>query len=362
MLLGTGIDKTAKEQGKKPNQKILICSIIKEMKYLTKTDQNMDFKTFKIKHSTGYYWMNSKIADNQNFYDYFPLEAKKLFVIEGFPELEFKNIIDSETDGLSIGYKGSIDIKDIFTLAPFVEVLFIQCESIVNAHLMTNFKKLLFLSFTTTKSSESSFVLPEQLNTFICNWNNKYKIDYLTPNSLEYISIENTTKFDFLKLLIASPKLIKIDFKKCLLNECFNEIIALKSLRYLSLHKCKILDVNFYDTINTSLKYLYLSKIEFNTILFILKFKKIEILIIEDCNEIVSLESLVELKKLKGLWLAGNTKIIDGDFFWLDKLVNLENLFIRDFKHYTHRSTLMWNWNLFGTNNKFKLYEKKLHR
>jgi hypothetical protein len=319
----------------------------------------MDYKDkININQSYGYFWQSNKIAENCNFYDYKTQEPINLFVIEGFPEHDFKNYIDSDTDGLSIGYNGIVDIKNIFDFCPNVKVLYLKCESIQNADFFQYFEKLEYISFIGTKNANINFILPLQLKSFVCVWKNKYKIEILPENQLEYLSIEYGLTFEFEKLFKLSTNLLKIELFKCVLSSTLTSIANLNHLNYLSLTNCTMLDNDNNTQLNESLKYLYLSKTKFNDCFFS-QFYGLEVLIIEDCNEIESILFLKNLLKIRGLWISGNTKIIDGNFSFLEKLLNLQNLFIRDYKHYTYRSKIMWDWERFFSNNKAPLFEIK---
>jgi hypothetical protein len=122
------------------------------MKSLIKIDQNMDCK-IRINQSYGYFWNGNKTGENFNFYDYKTQEAKNLFVIEGYPECSFKNYIDSNTDGLSVGHIGVVDIQSIFTLCPDLRVLYLECESIRNADCFKHFEKLEYISCVSKKNA-----------------------------------------------------------------------------------------------------------------------------------------------------------------------------------------------------------------
>lgn len=329
------------------------------MKFQIKTDQNMDYKEqININQSSGYIWQSNKINENYNFYDYKPQEPLKLYVIEGFPEYNFKNYINPDIDGISIGYSGIIDIKDVFNLSPNIRVLFIDCDLIINADFFQYFNNIEFISFKGNKNEKVNFTLPIQLKSFVCVWKNKYQLNLSPENQLEYLSIENGMTFDFEQLFKVSPNLIKIELFKCNLTNCFCSIAKLKSLRYLSIANCKIIEDIDLNHRNETIKYLYISKTKISNCFF-RNYYGIEVLIIEDCGEIESVFFLKELLTIRGLWISGNTKIIDGDFSFIKELINLQNLFIRDYKHYTHKSKTMWNWKRFHIKNKELLFELK---
>jgi hypothetical protein len=155
--------------------------------------------------------------------------------------------------------------------------------------------------------------------------------------------------FNFNKLFKRSFNLIKVELLKCVLNNCLTDIANLRHLNYLSMASCTIVNDSNYTPPNKSLKYLYLSKTKFYGY-FISHCYGLEVLILENCNEIESISFINNLLNIRGLWISGNTKIIDGDLSPIEKLQNLQNLFIRDYKHYTHRSKIMWDWSRFSLN------------
>lgn len=332
------------------------------MKFQIKTDQNMDYKVKEyINQSCGYIWKSNKIKENYNFYDYESQESLELYVIEGFPESKFKEFINTNIEGISIGYNGAIDIKDVLNLCPNIRTMFLDCDMIINAEFFQYFNNLEYLSFIGNKNEKVNLILPLQLKSFVCIWKSKYQLNLLPDNKLEYLKIENGISFDFNQLLNLSPNLIKIELFKCVLINCLSLITKLNYLRYLSITNCKIIEDVDLRSINNSIKYLYLSKTKL-PYCFFRSYYGIEVLIIEDCGDIASVLFLKKILTIRGLWISGNTKIIDGDFSFLEALKNLQNLFIRDYKHYTHKSTKMWDWKRFHIINKELLFKVKSDR
>lgn len=308
----------------------------------------MDLIENEIKNINGsraYFWKSNKVAENFNFYDYQPKNAENHLIIEGSIERAFKQLINPEVKGLSVITSGNIDLSEVKELMPHAEVLYLQCESISQVEVLNTFVKLNTFSLTSSKNQTTSFHLPNQLKSFSCTWKDKFQfIDF--SNSLEFLFIEKAKEIDFKHLIKVSKNLIKLELVDCNLSGCINEIIDLKFLRYLSIVKCSELGSPTHA--NTSLKFLNLSKIKIIDIEWINKFSSLEILILEDCGDIISLRILGNVRTLRGVWLAGNTKSIDGDLTWLNDLSQLENLFIRDYPHYSHKSVSYWSWGKFG--------------
>jgi Leucine-rich repeat (LRR) protein len=305
-----------------------------------------------------YFWKSDKVAENSNFYDYQLPKAEYHLVIENSIEKDFKQLINSNVRGLSVGSSGNVNLNDVLELIPHIEILYIQCESISQVEALFQFEKLISFSLTSNKNQEVVFQLPLQLKVFSCTWKDKFQFaDF--PNSLEYLFIEKAKRLDVKSLINVSANLLRLEFIDSVLHNSMNEIINLKSLRYLSLHNCSELNTMSIEGINTSLQYMYLSKVKLSDIEWICKFVGLEVLILENCGNIDSLNALGGIKTLRGLWLSGNTKSNDGNLNWLNKLNKLENLFIRDYSHYNYKSIFQWSWKKFGSNQMSKLFEHK---
>lgn len=142
-----------------------------------------------INQSCGYIWKSNKIKDNYNFYDYESQESLELYVIEGFPESKFKEFINTNIEGISIGYNGAIDIKDVLNLCPNIRTMFLDCDMIINAEFFQYFNNLEYLSFIGNKNEKVNLILPSQLKSFVCIWKSKYQLNLLPDNKLEYLKI-----------------------------------------------------------------------------------------------------------------------------------------------------------------------------
>lgn len=321
----------------------------------------MDLMNTQINHINGsraYFWKNNKIAENLNFYDYQPKDVEFHLIIEGSIETVFKKLIKPEVKGLSVITSGNVDLTEVLELIPHVEVLYLQCVSISQVDVLNKFEKLNTFSLTSSKNQTVNFGLPNHLKSFSCTWKDKFQIiDF--SDSLEYLLIEKAKKIDFKRLIKESKSLIKLELIGCNLGGCIDEIIDLRFLRYLSLVNCYELGITYPKNLNTSLKYLNLSKVKIMDLEWINKFSLLDILILEDCGNINTMKILGQISTLRGLWLAGNTKSIDGDLTWLNNLRRLENLFIRDYPHYSHKSVSQWSWKKFGINPDSKLYTQK---
>jgi hypothetical protein len=311
-----------------------------------------------INGSRAYFWKSNKIEENLNFHDYQPKNVEFHLIIEGSIEGAFKQLIKPEVKGLSVITSGNIDLSEVKELIPHLEVLYLQCESISQVDVLNKFVKLNTFSLTSSKNQAVNFHLPNQLKSFSCTWKEKFQfIDF--SNSLEYLFIEKAKKIDFKNLIKESKSLIKLELIDCNLSSCIDEIFDLKFLRYLSLVKSSELGSTNQANLNTSLKYLNLSKVKLIDIEWISKFSSLDILILEDCGDIKTLNILGHVCSLRGVWLAGNTKSIDGDLTWLNNLSQLENLFIREYPHYSHKSVSHWSWGKFGKGYDSNLFTNK---
>lgn len=285
-----------------------------------------------------------KKGENFNFHDYtLPAVANHL-VIEGTWKEQFKVFASKDIRGLSIVSEGAeVDLSFLSEHFPATEVLYIQADTVSNTDRLTDLKKLIYISLTLRKNQSIRWNLPDSLKCFAATWRDKYRIESMPP-SLEYILLDKAKSFDFKNLLPELQSLVKLDLQDCVVGGG-DEFLKLPKLRYLALTKCS--DVKMSRISNHSIKYVNLSKVEMRDWSWLEGLKEVDILILEDCGTMPSLKGLAATPSLRGLWLAGKTKIDDGDFGFLSRLPRLQNLFIRDYPHYSHKSLVPWSWKRF---------------
>lgn len=322
----------------------------------------MDFNEKKIiyaNQSRAYFWSNTKNGENFNFYDYSFPGVEQHLVVEGPVEKSFSKLINSNVKGMSIVTTGDVGLNDVFELIPHVEVLFLQCNSISQAEFLSRFERLDFFSLSSIQNQVVRFFLPKQMKGFVSTWKDKFEFAEFS-SSLQYLSLEKAKKLDFALVFGQSKKLVKLELMECKLGDRFlDAIVTLGNLQYLSLVNCLRFEQAEIEGVNTSVRYIHLKKTKVSDLMWVERFPNLDILILEDCGEIDTIRPLEQARILRGLWLSGDSRIIDGNLNWLDSLPNLENLFIRDYPNYTHRSISPWNWKNFGSGQRSDLYYRK---
>ena len=298
-----------------------------------------------------------KKGENANFHDYPLPVVDSHLVIEGVWKEDFKVFASGNIRGVSIVSEGgNIDLSFLPEYFPGTEVLYIQGDAVTNAEVLPSLTKLIYVSLTLRKNQSIQWELPSSLKSFVATWRDKYEVSSL-PRALEYIFLEKAKTFDFKKVLPGLENLIKIELIDSVVRGG-DEILKRPKLRYLAMTKCS--DVKFSKIENNSLQYVNLEKVELADWSWLGGLKKADILILEDCGSIPSLKPLSDHPSLRGLWIAGKTKIEDGDLTVLDTLPGLQNLFIRDYPHYTHKSLIPWSWKRFQDQKSGEvLYKKK---
>lgn len=285
-----------------------------------------------------------KKSENYNFYDYHENLFEPHLTFEGLWDEKFIDNIDVVIESISIICNEEIDLSFFEKKLKNIKEINISCKSIQNAHSLSKLAKLENLSITTYKDSKVNFELPDSLKSFSINCFKHYTIKNL-PILLENLFIENfrsTNEFENLEEL---NNLRKIQLFNCSFVD-LNKIIKLDKLSYISLYKCKIEFKN--DSLkNSSIKYINFENVKLENVNWIDNLNEIDILILDNCGEINTLKNLENKKTLRGLSLDGKTKIIDGDFKFLETLTNLKNCSITSYKNYSHKSLLLWNWDNF---------------
>jgi len=331
------------------------------MKSQIKTEKIMDLIEKEIKGKNGsraYFWKTDKVAENWNFYDYKRVVLEPHLVIENSIENSFQELITPEVRSLSFGTNGNIDLKEVFELIPHLEIVYLRCESISNVDFLKKFNKLNTFSLTSYKNQSVNFQLPKQLKVFSCTWRSKFQLTE-SSDSLEELYLEKARNVDLNSIFKQSFKLVKIVLTDCNLCNSLDEMIGLKYLRYLMLTNCTELGISSHQTTNKSLKYLCFTKVYMESAEWIPDFLEIDILILESCGNIETMALLERMPNIRGLMLSGNTKLINGDLSWLNKLTQLKNLFIRDYPHYNYKSINPWNWRNFDNDNIINPYKYK---
>ena len=288
--------------------------------------------------------------ENFNFHDYVPKDVDQHLVIEGSWQKEFEVFSSSDiVRGISIVVdRGEIDLSFLH-LFPKIEVLLIRGGSLSSFEKIESLPELEYLSLSTDKNQTIKLLFPKKLKSFACTWKDKFHLDRL-PDSLEYLMLEKAKTFDFKGHLPFLQKLTKLELISCEVN-CGDEILELSNLRYLAMTNCKGLRFSGTNISNDNVKYISCGKTSLKNLDWVTGLKALDVLVLEDCDEIEEMTPLAGKKTLRGLWISGNTKFKNGELDTLETIPNLINFFLRDFRHYTHRSLIPWNWKRFSSGN-----------
>jgi hypothetical protein len=318
------------------------------MKLPIKKGKNMGSdKTKKIVvgNKRAYYFEKKDKGENFNFHDYFVEDYSLHLIIEGGWHSSFSELINDHIQALSIISENEVDINFIAVHLSKIKQLYIKVNEIRTPEVIASLKELKFLSFSCQKSAKIHFDLPKGVTGFVVDWKPKYQLDKL-PKSVEYLCIDKGKNIDWAHILVDLKSMVKIELIDCDINNG-NVLISLPNLRYIALTNCK--NISFRNTIGTNkaLKYIYLQKAPLKNLKWIKSLQNLDILILENCGDIENIFPLKDKISIRGIWLSGNTKIINGDLGALETLVNLRNCFIRPVKNYTHKSLHYWNWKNF---------------
>lgn len=302
--------------------------------------------TMKADDNKAYFFKATKSKENFNFHDYPVKDFDKHFVVEGNWDESFLSLLTQDIEALSVvAISKDVDVDFIPDYFPAIKQLFISCNSVLNVEKLFSLKQLEYFSFTCSKNKYAAFKLQESVKSFIVDWKPKYVINKL-PASLEYLSIDKGKGLNWTSLLSGLKNLQKIDFVDCDVD-CGDVLLSLPGLRYLALTNCKSIRFSGAIPNNTSLKFINFRQTPLQNLNWVKHLNELDMLALEGCGDIEDIFPLENKKWLRGLSLAGNTKIINGDLSALETLTNLRNCFIRPFKHYSHKSIYPWNWKNF---------------
>ncbi len=163
-------------------------------------------------------------------------------------------------------------------------------------------------------------------------------------SSLRYLYIDGFKLKDFSKL----KNLAKVEYLT-IGNSNFNEPELLGGLQLL--RKLVLLNCRKLDRLNGIGK---LSRLEWLTIDGSRELSSIEelsiinslkVLQLSNNKEIETLSDIKELTQLRALSFFGDTKIVDGDFGFLETFPSLSLVGFAGRRHYTHKPARSWNWN-----------------
>ncbi len=129
------------------------------------------------------------------------------------------------------------------------------------------------------------------------------------------------------------------------------DLVPLENLNMLVLEVCRNLESLEGVDAFRNLKCLRLAEThKISSLEWLRPLKKLEVLTIADCGELASLAPLADLPNLKAVSFAGaKTTIVDGDLSPLTRLPKLSMLMFGARRHYSHRLTKKWDWGNFDT-------------
>lgn len=226
------------------------------------------------------------------------------------PELELLNIIYVPVDSL-LSVESLINLKS----------LSLSCHW-KNKIDLSQLKRLVRCSISYGKGAESIFKCSSLRYLYIDEFKIKNFSMIQNLEKLECLTIGNSN-FNTPEVLECIHSLRKLVLLNCRKLDRLDGIGKLKNLEWLDIDGSKML-----------------SSVEDLSALHNLK-----VLILSNNKEIETLSNIKDLNQLRALSFCGDTKIVDGDFGFLEKfpLLSLVNFVGR--RHYTHKPARSWNWN-----------------
>lgn len=322
-------------------------------RYFRRTQENRNNIRDKMSYNISF--EKFKRGENYNFYDYHENNFDLNLTFEGVWNENFIEKLNKEIESISISCDEEIDLSFFESKMKYIKEINISCKSIQNANSLSKLEKLENLSITTYKNTVVTFELPASLRSFSVNCYKNYTIKSL-PVSLEMLFLDNFNTLQEIENFEELNNLKKIELFNCTFID-LNKILKLDNLIYISLYKCQINYKN--DSFeNLSIKYINFENVKLENVNWIANLKEIDIIILNNCGEIESLNILENKKTIRGISINGKTKIIDGDFKFLESLNKLKNCSITNQKNYSHKSILNWNWDNFKKD-KITCFEQK---
>lgn len=223
---------------------------------------------------------------------------------------------------------------------PHIKGLQIIAETATNLEAVSDLASLEMLNLSVLTDSVIEFGALENLREVYLDWQpGYYKVfdsrnicditlrDTKSTNISRMGNLKNLRSIELVNSEICelphiSPKLCKIVLSKCKKLKNIESIQQASNLQWLEIRECK--------------------KIE--EITFIGNISGVSYLFLENMGEIENIEFVCRLKKLKALWLAGDTNVIDGNFGCLEALQELTMVAFAQRKHYSHKISRKWNW------------------
>ncbi len=226
------------------------------------------------------------------------------------PELELLNIIYVPVDSL-LSVESLINLKS----------LSLSCHW-KNKIDLSQLNRLVRCSISYGKGAESVFKCFSLRYSYIDEFKIKDFSMIQNLEKLEYLTIGNSN-FNTPEVLECIHSLRKLVLLNCRKLDRLDGIGKLKNLEWLDIDGSKML-----------------SSVEELSALYNLK-----VLLLSNNKEIETLSNIKDLNQLRALSFCGDTKIVDGDFGFLEKfpLLSLVNFVGR--RHYTHKPARSWNWN-----------------
>jgi hypothetical protein len=297
------------------------------------------------------------VTGNHNFHDYASKEVASHLVIEGEWQNEFLPLLSRKPTGLSLMGRGAVDFSWVPKHLPDLEVLLTTGSTLRSVNALSELRTLEELSLGEFDNGSHVFDLPASLKSFSCTWRKRYRLGKAPPG-LENLSLDKAKDIDLADMFGELENLVKADLVDCRFVDGCDEILRSPRLRYLSLDACG--DTGFKEDgpTHTSLKYANLTRVRFDDLSWLRRTPSVDILILASCGDIQSLAPLRHVPALRGLWISGNTRIVDGDLSILESLP-LENLVLIPRKHYSHTSLAKWSWSRFGTKPAERLFARK---
>lgn len=230
--------------------------------------------------------------------------------LSDLPELELLNIIYTPVDSL-VSVESLVNLKSLSLSCHWKDKVDLsQLKSLTRC----------FISYG--KGAESVFECSSLRYLYIDEFKLKDFSKLKNLTKVEYLTIGNSS-FNSLELISGNHLLRKLVLLNCRKLDRLDGIGKLGKLEWLTIDGSRML----------------------NSIEELSALNNLKVLQLSNNKEIVTLSDIKELTQLRALSFFGDTKIVDGDFGFLETFPSLSLIGFVGRRHYTHKPARSWNWN-----------------
>lgn len=230
--------------------------------------------------------------------------------LSDLPELELLNIIYTPVDSL-VSVESLVNLKSLSLSCHWKDKVDLsQLKSLTRC----------FISYG--KGAESVFECSSLRYLYIDEFKLKDFSKLKNLTKVEYLTIGNSS-FNAPELISGNHLLRKLVLLNCRKLDRLDGIGKLGKLEWLTIDGSRML----------------------NSIEELSALNNLKVLQLSNNKEIVTLSDIKELTQLRALSFFGDTKIVDGDFGFLETFPSLSLIGFVGRRHYTHKPARSWNWN-----------------